>query len=74
MKNVGMLLLVVGGTAAAIGLVLVLADKIPWLDHLPGDLLYRREHNSFHFPLTTCTVVSMILPVVLNLVLRWFRR
>jgi hypothetical protein len=39
-----------------------------------GDIHYRGKHTSFHFPLTTCIVASIILTVVLNLVLRWFRR
>jgi len=69
-----MLLLIVGCTTAAIGLAILVAPKIPWLGHLPGDIHYRGKHTSFHFPLTTCIVASIILTVVLNLVLRWFSR
>ena len=67
-------LLVVGCVTAAVGMVLLIAPKVPWLGHLPGDIHYQGKHGSFHFPLTTCIVLSIILTVVLNLVLRWFRR
>ena len=74
MKNVGMLLLIVGCTTAGIGLALLIAPKMPWLGHLPGDINYRGKHTSFHFPVATCIVVSIILTLVLNLVLRLFKR
>jgi hypothetical protein len=74
MKSLGMLLLIVGGVTAAIGLALVLAPRLPWLGHLPGDIHYRGRNTSFHFPLTTCIVVSIVLTLVLNLALRLFRR
>lgn len=69
-----MLLLIVGCVTAAVGLVLVLAPRIPWLGHLPGDIHYRGKNTSFHFPVVTCLVLSIVLTIVLNLVLRLFRR
>ncbi len=74
MKNVGMLLLIVGCVTAAVGLVLLVVPKIPWLGHLPGDIHYQGKNTSFHFPVVTCIVVSIVLTIVLNLVLRLFRR
>ena len=74
MKNLGLLLLIAGCVTAAIGLALLFAPKVPWLGHLPGDIDYRGKNTSFHFPVVTCIVVSIILTVILNLVLRWFRR
>jgi len=74
MKSLGMLLLIVGGVTAAVGLALLLAPKVPWLGQLPGDIHYRGKNTSFDFPVTTCIVVSIVLTMVLNLVLRWFRR
>jgi hypothetical protein len=74
MKSLGLFLLIVGGVTAAIGLALVLAPRLPWLGHLPGDIHYRGRNTSFHFPLTTCIVVSLVLTLVLNLALRLFRR
>jgi hypothetical protein len=74
MRNLGMLLLIVGCATAAIGLALLFASKVPWLGHLPGDIHYRGKSTSFDFPLATCIVVSIVLTLVLNIVLRWFRR
>jgi hypothetical protein len=73
MKGLGMLLLVVGCVAAAIGLVLLLAPKIPWLGHLPGDVYYRGKDSSFHFPVVTCIVVSIVLTLLANGLLRLLR-
>ena len=74
MKSMGMLLLIVGLATAAVGLALLVVPKIPWLGHLPGDIHYRGRNSSFHFPLTTCILVSIVLTVILNLLLRWFKR
>lgn len=74
MKSLGMLMLIAGCAIAAIGLVLLVAPKIPWLGNLPGDIHYRGKGASFHFPVVTCIVISIILTVVLNVVLRLFRR
>ena len=69
-----MLLLIVGCVTAAVGLVLLVAPKIPWLGNLPGDIHYRGERSELHFPVVTCILGSIVLTVVLNLVLRMFRR
>lgn len=74
MKNLGVLLLIAGLATAAVGLALLLVPKIPWLGHLPGDIHWRGRNTSFHFPVVTCIVVSIVLTVLLNLVLRLFRR
>lgn len=44
------------------------------LGHLPGDIDYQGKNASFHFPLATCLVISIVLTVILNLVMRWFKR
>ena len=69
-----MLLLITGCITAAVGLVLLFAPKLPWLGHLPGDIHYEGKNTSFHFPVVTCIVVSIVLTVLMNLVLRLFRR
>ncbi len=52
------------------GLVLVLAglawpwlSKLPW-GRLPGDIHIVREGFSFHFPIVTCIVVSLVLSIL----------
>lgn len=56
-------------------LLFVLGLLWPWLSQLPpgrlpGDIHIEREHFSFHFPLMTGLVIS----VVLTLVLWWLRK
>ena len=74
MKSLGMLLLMVGCVTAAVGLVLLVAPRIPWLGNLPGDIHYRGKSTEFHFPIVTCIVASIVLTMVVNVVLRLFRR
>lgn len=58
------------------GLTLLVAGITwPWLSrfplgHLPGDIHLVREGYSFHFPITSCVLVS----VVLSLLIWIFRR
>lgn len=60
----------------ALGLVLVLAglawpwlSRLPW-GRLPGDFSFQREGFSFHFPLMT----SLVISIVLSLLLWWWRK
>jgi hypothetical protein len=47
------------------GVVLVVIGLLwPWLGKLPGDIHIEREGSSFHFPLTTCLVISLVLTLV----------
>lgn len=71
LKEIGRLLLVLGLVMAAAGVVLLLADKFPWLGRLPGDVILRRGRATFYFPIVTCLLVSLVLTVLLNL---FFRR
>lgn len=66
-----------GRTLIGIGIVLVLAGVIitvlgRWtnLGRLPGDLVFRRDNVTFHFPLAT----SILLSVLLSAVFWFFRR
>ena len=67
--------LIIGGLALALlGAVLVVTSKFfPSLGHLPGDIHVQREGGSFHFPVVTCLVVSAVLTLVINLLLRLFK-
>ena len=67
LPNIGKSLIIIGLILAGIGLVLTISDKIPWLGKLPGDFHYRGENFSFHFPLATSLIISVVLTLVL-----WF--
>jgi hypothetical protein len=64
---VGKLLVVAGLVLAGIGLLMMAG--LP-LGRLPGDFTFRRGNATFHFPLAT----SIILSIILTLLLAIFRR
>jgi hypothetical protein len=68
MQGAGKLLVLAGVILAAVGLVLVFADRIPFLGKLPGDFSFRRNNLEFHFPLATSLLVSALVTGVLWLV------
>ncbi|UUZ70123.1 DUF2905 domain-containing protein [Polaromonas sp. P2-4] len=63
------LLIVFGLLLVAVGLLWSWLAKLPW-GRLPGDISIEREGFSFHFPLMTSLVVS----VVVSLLMWWFWR
>ncbi len=67
MSELGKMLVLFGIILAAIGGLLLLAPKIPWLGKLPGDIVYRGERFTFYFPLATSIVLSVVLSLVLYL-------
>ena len=64
------------------GVLLILVGAVVWLvetlglplARLPGDIRLKGEGWSFSFPIVTCLVISVVLTVVLNLLLWFFRR
>jgi Protein of unknown function (DUF2905) len=67
MSDLGKLLIVFGVIIAAVGVIMLLAPKIPWLGKLPGDITYRGERFTFYFPLATCILLSVVLSLILYL-------
>jgi uncharacterized protein HemY len=65
MAGFGKTLIFLGLALIALGLIITLAGKIPWLGHLPGDIYIQRERFTFYFPLTTCILISVIITLVL---------
>ncbi|PYQ00775.1 MAG: DUF2905 domain-containing protein [Acidobacteria bacterium] len=70
LSSVGRLLIIGGVMLAAVGVIVLLAGKVPLLGRLPGDIVYRKGGATFYFPLVTCLLLSLILSLLLNL----FRR
>ena len=65
--SLGKLLVLFGVVLVALGGVLLLAGKIPFLGRLPGDIVIRREHWSFYFPITTSILISILLTLLFSL-------
>ena len=67
--DIGRILVVVGLLIAGVGLLAVLGFRIPF-GNLPGDVRIEGENSSIVIPITSMIVISIILTVVLNLLLR----
>ena len=63
----GKLVVIVGLAIAALGLIMMLG--VPF-GRLPGDIMVRRGHFTFYFPLAT----SIVLSILLTLLFAFFRR
>ena len=63
------LLVALGLLLVAAGLLWPWLAKLPW-GRLPGDISIERQGFSFHFPLMT----SLIVSVVVSLMVWWFWR
>jgi len=67
MEGVARLLIGLGVILVVVGLVVLMAGRLPWLGRLPGDIAIRRDGVTVYFPLATCLLVSVILSVLLYL-------
>lgn len=70
MSDLARILIIIGVILVVAGLALLLLPKIPWLGRLPGDIVVKREHFTFYFPLGT----SILISVILSLIFWLFRR
>jgi hypothetical protein len=57
-------LIIVGLLLVVFGLAWPWVSRIPW-GRLPGDFSIERENFSFHFPLLTGLIVSLLLTLLL---------
>lgn len=64
MPDIGKLLIAFGLLIAAVGVVLVLAGRVPWIGRLPGDIHIQRGNWTFYFPLATSLLVSAVLTLI----------
>jgi hypothetical protein len=64
----GIILILLGG-----GVYLAAKFGIP-LGRLPGDINIEGKNGSFHFPIVTSLILSFVLTILLNIIIRLFRR
>lgn len=63
-QHIGRALIVLGIVVIAIGGLLLLSGKIPWLGKLPGDIVIQRKNFTFYFPLATSILISVIITLI----------
>jgi hypothetical protein len=61
-------LIIIGAVLMAVGLILLVFQKTPFLVKLPGDILIKKENFTFYFPLATSIIISIIITLVLYLI------
>ncbi|AAR34408.1 DUF2905 domain-containing protein [Geobacter sulfurreducens] len=65
MQGLGKSLIVMGLVIAAVGVLLTVAGKIPWIGRLPGDIYVKRDNFTVYFPLATSILISLVLSLIL---------
>ena len=65
LQYIGKFLIVFGAIVIAIGGLLLLSGRVPWLGRLPGDILIHKKNFTFYFPLATSILLSLILTLLL---------
>jgi hypothetical protein len=73
-EQIGKLMIVGGLAIIIVGLFLTFGNKIPLIGRLPGDVFIQRGNFRFYFPIVTGLILSIVLTVLANLVLKLFGR
>ena len=69
--HLGRLLIIVGLAVTALGVLLLLMNRLNLpLGRLPGDIIWRGKNTTVYVPWVTCLLVSAVLTVILWLVNR----
>lgn len=75
MADLARLLIIIGLVIAFVGVMIMVAIRIfPWLGNLPGDIRLETENSKVYIPLATMILVSIVATILLNIVIRLFRR
>ena len=66
MAGFGKILVVFGAFILTLGLVLMFAEKIPFIGKLPGDFTFKGKNYTLYFPLATSLLLSLIITIIIN--------
>src|SRR5438876_5662895 len=69
----GRVLVLIGAVILGFGVLLVVADRVPFIGRLPGDITLRGDGWTLYAPLATSIVLSVLLTAILSFV-AWARR
>jgi hypothetical protein len=75
MENVARILVIGGVVLILIGGGIYLAARLGLpLGRLPGDIHIEGKNGSIYFPIATSIVISLVLTVLLNIIVRLFHK
>ena len=63
--EIGRFLVIAGIVLAVIGVLFIMADKIP-IGKLPGDFNIGKNNFRVHVPVTTCILLSIVITLIVN--------
>jgi uncharacterized membrane-anchored protein YitT (DUF2179 family) len=72
--SIGKSLILFGVVIVVIGIVMLLAGRIPGIGRLPGDIFWQKGNVSIYIPIVTSIVISVVLTDLLNVIARLFWR
>jgi hypothetical protein len=61
-------IIVLGIILVITGLVLLAMSKTSLPGRLPGDIVIKKEHFTFYFPLATSVIISVIISLIFYLI------
>lgn len=75
MENIGRFLIIGGIVLIVVGGLVFLGARLGLpFGRLPGDIRIERNGFSFYFPLASSIVISILLTIIINVILRLFRK
>ncbi len=60
----GKTFLFLGIILVILGIIFLLAGKLPFSGRLPGDIIIQRKNFVFYFPLGLCILLSIVLTLI----------
>ncbi len=67
-RQFGWVLIAIGLVIVLMGGLLLLSGKVPFFGRLPGDIMIKREHFTFYFPVVSMLIISAIISLILFLI------
>lgn len=65
MKQIGMMLILLGVAVTVVGIFLYFGGTVSWLGNLPGDIRIARPGYRIYIPITTSILISILITLVL---------
>jgi thiosulfate reductase cytochrome b subunit len=70
LTQLGKFVVIAGVLLVVSGLLIMVAGRLPFFGNLPGDFTVRRGNTTIFAPIATMIILSIVLTIALNLLLR----